>query len=105
MLVGNKADLSAERRVSFADAEQFASETGVSLYEVSAKTGINVEEAFAELATTMRQRVKSAAASLLHSEDSEPDLSSAFHVDGTGGKVKPSSWSNCCSSAPPPAFV
>ncbi|PAV83641.1 hypothetical protein WR25_21665 isoform B [Diploscapter pachys] len=68
MLVGNKADLEAERKVDFDRAEKLATRLGVSLYEVSAKTGINCEEAFHTLATAMRERV---CAANLYSDDSE----------------------------------
>ncbi|VDP12490.1 unnamed protein product [Soboliphyme baturini] len=50
MLVGNKCDLTADRKVQFDEAERFASEMNVSLFEVSAKTGINIDDAFQELA-------------------------------------------------------
>ena len=46
LLVGNKADLEAERVVSRADAEALAREWGVGYYEASAKTGLMVDEVF-----------------------------------------------------------
>lgn len=45
ILIGNKADLE-ERRVSRDDIEQLASEHNIPFFEVSAKTGLGVEEAF-----------------------------------------------------------
>lgn len=87
---------------------RLAKKIGVSLYEVSAKTGINTEEAFMDLANAMRDRV---LVSNMHSdsEDSE-QLSSAFHIDGVisddkliGGNRL--SYYRCCSSAPSPTFV
>jgi hypothetical protein len=73
---------------NFADSNAFsflwltlfrlAKRIGVSLYEVSAKTGINIEEAFNDLASTMRERL------LVNNHGSDSDdsdqLSSAFHV-------------------------
>ncbi|KHN83156.1 Ras-related protein Rab-1A [Toxocara canis] len=104
MLVGNKADLEDQRRVDFDRAEQLASRLGVSLYEVSAKTGINCEEAFQNLAAAMRDRL---LVCNMHSDSEDSDhLSSAFHVDGVSLPDKRTSIiSSCCSSAPPPAFV
>ncbi|VDL69512.1 unnamed protein product [Nippostrongylus brasiliensis] len=68
MLVGNKADLEAEKQVDFARAERLATRLGVSLYEVSAKTGINCEDAFQTLAAAMREKI---TASSMHSDESE----------------------------------
>jgi len=39
MLVGNKCDLLGQRKVEFAAAEKFAADHGISLFEVSAKSG------------------------------------------------------------------
>ncbi|KAH7732087.1 Ras family protein [Aphelenchoides avenae] len=109
LLVGNKADMEAERKVSFDRAERLAKRIGVSLYEVSAKTGINVDEAFQDLATAMRDRL---LVSNMNSDSDDSDqLSSAFHVDGVisaddkliGGSGFPTF--RCCSSAPSPTFV
>lgn len=105
MLVGNKADLETERKVDFTRAERLATRLGVSLYEVSAKTGINCDDAFYTLAAAMREKV---AASNMHSDESDDheEYSSAFHVDGVvGSERKFSSRSSCCSSTPEPAFV
>lgn len=105
MLVGNKADLESERKVDFGRAEGLATRLGVSLYEVSAKTGINCDEAFHTLAAAMREKI---TAFSMHSDDSDEheEYGSSFHVDGVvGGKRKSSSSSACCSSAPEPTFV
>jgi 50S ribosomal subunit-associated GTPase HflX len=109
LMVGNKADLETERKVTFDRAEKLAKRIGVSLYEVSAKTGINCDEAFQDLATAMRDRLM---VSNMHSDSDDSDhLSSAFHVDGVisadekliGGRSFASI--PCCSSAPSPTFV
>lgn len=104
ILVGNKADLEDQRKVDFDRAERLASQLGVSLYEVSAKTGINVEDAFQNLVVGMRDRL---LVSNMHSDSEESDmLSSAFHVDGVSLPDKKTSYlPSCCSSGPPPAFV
>lgn len=51
-LVGNKADMASENRViSKEEGSEFASSNGLMFMEVSAKTGMNVEEVFHNLAT------------------------------------------------------
>lgn len=109
LLMGNKADLESERKVDFDRAERLAKRIGVSLYEVSAKTGINVDEAFTDLATAMRDRLLVAN---MHSDSEDSDhLSSAFHVDGIiSGDEKLIGGRNfstykCCSGGPSPTFV
>jgi hypothetical protein len=86
---------------------RLAKQIGVSLYEVSAKTGINIEEAFKDLASTMRERL---LANNVHGSDSDDSdqLSSAFHVNGVissadKGTGFPSI--RCCGSEPSPTFV
>ena len=61
VLVGNKCDLEAQRRVERVEAAGIASEWGVPFMEVSAKLGINVEEAF-ETAIREALRFKGASA-------------------------------------------
>jgi len=113
MLVGNKCDLSEDeqhqRKVDFRTVEKLASELNVSLFEVSAKTGINVEEAFMELARNMRERLllwkmdRDTCGEETADSDAEQELASGFHVDGVIGGRKLSwpshrlqQWS-CCS--------
>jgi len=128
MLVGNKCDMNAngdpqqQRKVEFASAEKLASEMNISLFEVSAKTGINVEEAFTELARSMRERLQlwkmdrdlysddaaSASAQNGGDSDAENELSTGFHVDGVIGH-KPyhagQQWSCCSGSGRNGTFV
>lgn len=58
MLVGNKADLSQRRAVSLEEGEDFAREHGLLFLETSAKTSLNVDEAFLETATKIYDKVK-----------------------------------------------
>lgn len=111
MLVGNKCDLLEQRKVDFATAEKLASEMNVSLFEVSAKTGINVEEAFTELARDMRERLMlwkmdhdNETAAGPADEDEDDDLGSGFHVDGVVGKKSESQWT-CCGANKNGTFV
>jgi len=56
ILVGNKCDLAdTGRKVSKADAEEFASRFGLDYVETSAKKGINVATVFEKLVAGMKQ--------------------------------------------------
>ncbi|KAJ3449958.1 ras-related protein rab-2a [Anaeramoeba flamelloides] len=46
ILVGNKTDLLENRAVSYEEGEEFAKEHGMKFLETSAKTALNVEQAF-----------------------------------------------------------
>lgn len=46
IIIGNKIDLNTERQVEFVEGKEFADEKKLQFFETSAKTGINVEEAF-----------------------------------------------------------
>jgi small GTP-binding protein len=58
LLVGNKADLVDDRKVTATEAEQFAARHGFAYLEASALDGRNVAEAFLRLATDIRDRVR-----------------------------------------------
>lgn len=58
MLIGNKADLSQRRAVSVEEGEEFAREHGLLFLETSAKTSLNVDEAFLETATKIYGKVE-----------------------------------------------
>ncbi|MCY3411265.1 MAG: GTP-binding protein [Candidatus Heimdallarchaeota archaeon] len=50
LLIGNKHDLEDEREVSFSQAKELSEQLGfIDYIETSAKTGVNVEEAFRQL--------------------------------------------------------
>lgn len=52
-LVGNKLDLKDERQIDEDSAKSFANELGLLYFEVSAKTGENVQELFKQIALKM----------------------------------------------------
>lgn len=59
ILLGNKADMLTERKVAYAKATQWCKENGgVGYYETSAKTAVNVKEAFEEMAARAVGRQK-----------------------------------------------
>ncbi len=49
-LIGNKADLDAQRRVTTEEGEQYAKANQLLFYETSAKDASNVDEAFLAMA-------------------------------------------------------
>ena len=55
LLVGNKADLSDDKKVSSQEAEKFAQTLGISFLETSAKNATNVEAAFLTMAKQLIQ--------------------------------------------------
>ena len=46
VLVGNYCDCEDERKVSYEEGKKFAESNGMVFFEVSAKTGENVQESF-----------------------------------------------------------
>ncbi|KAJ3229697.1 hypothetical protein HDU81_005163 [Chytriomyces hyalinus] len=62
ILIGNKADLTSQRKVSSRDAEAKAKQWNCAYLEASAKTRVNVEEAFLTLMRKIRERKEKAQA-------------------------------------------
>ncbi|EPX70754.1 GTPase Ypt2 [Schizosaccharomyces octosporus yFS286] len=56
ILVGNKCDCEDQRQVSFEQGKALADELGVRFLEASAKTNVNVEEAFFTLAREIKKQ-------------------------------------------------
>ncbi|XP_078287948.1 ras-related protein Rab-13-like [Rhinoraja longicauda] len=50
MLLGNKSDMENKRKVPLEKAEKLAKDHGIRFFETSAKSSLNVEEAFQSLA-------------------------------------------------------
>ena len=57
MLVGNKCDREARRAVSVEEGEQFAKEHGLLFVETSAKTRVNVDQAFTRVAECVYEKI------------------------------------------------
>jgi Ras-related protein Rab-2A len=60
MLIGNKCDLEHKRAVSKEEGEQFAKNHGLVFLETSAKTALNVEEAFQKTAAEILNKIDNA---------------------------------------------
>jgi Ras-related protein Rab-1A len=58
ILVGAKADLTAARQVTMHEAQEFAAALDISFVETSAKTSLDVERAFNQLARDVKARVE-----------------------------------------------
>jgi Ras-related protein Rab-21 len=58
IIVGNKIDLQHQRAVDEDEVRNYANSVGASFMEVSAKTGMGVENAFVELTMRMLDTVK-----------------------------------------------
>jgi len=58
MLIGNKADLDAERKVSTEEGENFARINGLLFMETSAKTATNVDSAFTKTAELILNQIE-----------------------------------------------
>lgn len=55
-LIGAKSDLTSERKVTFKEADIFATKNNLSLFETSSKTNSGVHEAFSRIAELIVER-------------------------------------------------
>jgi len=69
VLMGNKADLEKLRRVTTAQGQAMADKYELQFYEVSAKTGLNLNEAFAKLTYDYAQNYKAVMAGVQEAID------------------------------------
>ena len=58
VLVGNRCELSNQRKVSIEEAEYFAKKYNIKFFEASPKNGTNVNEIFYYLANEIYQEIK-----------------------------------------------
>ena len=72
ILIGSKSDLEADREVAYEEGKEMASKYGISFLETSAKTGLNVDEAFMLLGKEIKNKVESGSLPLsLHKPPKE----------------------------------
>ncbi|KAH7297212.1 hypothetical protein KP509_26G059100 [Ceratopteris richardii] len=95
VLIGNKADMDPSKRaVTTAEGQALADEFGLKFFETSAKTNLNVENAFYTIARDIRKR--------LVENDSKPVVFPSIKLNkADASKVATSSVaykSSCCSS-------
>lgn len=57
ILIGNKCDMVSEKLVETARGQSLAEEYGIKFFETSAKSNINVVEAFTAIATDIKKRL------------------------------------------------
>ncbi len=50
-IVGNKTDMNASRKITYEEVNEYANENEILFYESSAKTNINIQEMFVDIAT------------------------------------------------------
>ena len=93
VLVGNKDDNHEKKVVPLEEAQQFADQIGIPLYETSAKEGKNVEEVFHAIARlVLKQKLETEAQEAAASAgDKIVVQTGAMRGSGGGGKK----WS-CC---------
>ena len=58
MLIGNKSDLDHKRSVTYEEGQKFANEHGLVFMETSAKTAMNVEQAFIGTAKSIYEKIQ-----------------------------------------------
>ncbi|EJW04677.1 small GTP-binding protein domain [Edhazardia aedis USNM 41457] len=61
VLVGNKSDLDASRKIHFEDGLNYAEQNGLLFYETSAKTGYNVDKIFEDVASILPRTIRKSA--------------------------------------------
>lgn len=100
ILVGNKIDLSEERRVSLEEGEAKAKELGALFIETSAKEGYNVKALFRKLASALPDSTDSNSqdnpSNLIDITLSSNDTGTALANDNGSGGYSSSSCSGYC---------
>ena len=85
LVVGNKADLAADRQVPREEAEAFARANGLKYIETSAKTAENVDAAFLSSAQDIYEKVKRGELFLESEEEKKAHTTVVSAQGGAGG--------------------
>nr|CAG8517506.1 12856_t:CDS:2 [Entrophospora candida] len=90
ILIGNKCDWAEKREIKKEQGQELADELGIDFLETSAKSSINVEEAFFTLARAIKKRLIDA-----HAEEQQNHQNKRLELDNNR-HLKSSSGSSCC---------
>lgn len=92
ILVANKCDL-AERLVTYEEGEALAKQFGMKFVETSAKTNTNVEQAFIQIATEVKDRLsKQVNATGISNNNNSRNMK----LDNKGGGAAGPRTNGCC---------
>ena len=86
LLVGNKCDLSTEKVVDYAAAQQYAAQLGIPFLETSAKNATNVQQAFMTMAAEIKSRMGSPSS----------DMTASINIGPGGTRSVQQSKYGCC---------
>ncbi|KAF4677995.1 hypothetical protein FOL47_006942 [Perkinsus chesapeaki] len=81
VLVGNKADLKDSRQVSSEEAQSLADELGIKYFETSAKSGVDIDRIFTEIAKSMPDESEES-----NNEEAEAVQVTVENGESNGGK-------------------
>ena len=84
LILGNKCDMEKYRRVAKEQGETIAKERGIPFFETSAKTNVNVEEAFLHISKLLLKKFTATT------PNSSPQLKSLSENVNTKPKIR------CC---------
>ncbi len=95
VLIGNKCDLEDERVIEKAKIEELAQEVGLNYFEVSAKTNINVQEAFIYVAKKIKEKCfKEGEEDGMKMKETLTDSGVAANIKVTRDSVRPRNKEN-----------
>jgi small GTP-binding protein len=90
VLIGNKTDLTTQRAVSTAEAQDFASQSGLTYFETSALSGERIDDAFLETAYAAYRKFVDGKMEVA------PPTASPASGDVVNIAQKPAEKSSCC---------
>ncbi|CAJ0868768.1 3617_t:CDS:2, partial [Entrophospora sp. SA101] len=98
ILIGNKCDWAEKREIKKEQGQELADELGIDFLETSAKSSINVEEAFFTLARAIKKRLIDA-----HAQEQQNHQNKRLELDNNR-HLKSSSGSSCCEDIHPHVY-